>query len=359
VDPLAGFSAKEASYAGYVQGAYDLRFGDIDVDGTVGVRVVNTDGTYSGFSRVVDPSGVATIVPTSASQDYTDVLPSFQSRIRFSPEWQMRLAFTQTRTRPGFGQLNPSLNITQNSTSGGSTSIYNAFGSGGNPDLKPLTSNNYDATLEYYFSKNGSASVAVFYRDLDGFISNYTRDVTDPVYGLIQINRPENAGAGRIKGAEASAQTFFDFLPGWLSGFGAQANVTYLDGTNALPTVLGEGARSVRITGLSKWTYNLTAFYERDKISARLSYNHRSDFITSYNRGVSDTQYAGEITHGVSRLDFSLAYEPVKDISIVANVSNILAKPFNNYRYYNETQSFGRDLRIEGRYMSLGVRFKM
>jgi TonB-dependent receptor len=359
VDPLAGFSAKEASYAGYVQGAYDLRFGDIDVDGTVGVRVVNTDGTYSGFSRVVDPSGAATIVPTSASQDYTDVLPSFQSRIRFSPEWQMRLAFTQTRTRPGFGQLNPSLNITQNSTSGGSTSIYNAFGSGGNPDLKPLTSNNYDATLEYYFSKNGSASVAVFYRDLDGFISNYTRDVTDPVYGLIQINRPENAGAGRIKGAEASAQTFFDFLPGWLSGFGAQANLTYLDGTNALPTVLGEGARSVRITGLSKWTYNLTAFYERDKISARLSYNHRSDFITSYNRGVSDTQYAGEITRGVSRLDFSLAYEPVKDISIVANVSNILAKPFNNYRYYNETQSFGRDLRIEGRYMSLGVRFKM
>ena len=61
----------------------------------------------------------------------------------------------------------------------------------------------------------------------------------------------------------------------------------------------------------------------------------------------------------MSRLDFSASFEPYKNISLVANVSNILAQPFKNYRYYNETQYFGRDLRIEGRYMSLGLRFKM
>jgi TonB-dependent receptor len=359
-DPLNGFTAKEKSYAMYGQGKYEFDLGDVAVDGTFGVRVVNTDGRYSGFSRVNGSDGTSQIVPQVSRQNYLDVLPSFQTRIRLTPEFQVRLAYNQTRTRPSFGQLNPSLNITRNSPGpDGSPPQYAAFGNGGNPNLKPLTSKNYDATLEYYFSKNGSATLAVFYRDLQGFISNYTRDVMDPDYGRIQINRPENAGKGEIKGAEASFQTFFDFLPGFLSGFGVQANVTYLDGTNALPTVLGEGARQVRITGLSKWAYNLTGFYEKGPVSARLSYNHRSSYINSYNRNSNEDQYAGEITRGISRLDFSASYEAIKGITIVGNVSNILGKPFNNYRYYNETQYFPRDLRVEGRYFSLGVRFKM
>ena len=36
----------------------------------------------------------------------------------------------------------------------------------------PLNSNNYDASLEYYFSRTGFASVAVFRRDMRGFIAN-------------------------------------------------------------------------------------------------------------------------------------------------------------------------------------------
>ncbi|HEY0622495.1 TonB-dependent receptor [Sphingomonas sp.] len=354
-DPFNGFSAKESSYAAYLQGKYAFDLGGVQVDGTLGVRVVNTDGVYSGYSRVDGQP-----VKRDARQNYVDILPSFLSRFRFGSQWQMRLAFTETRTRPGFGQLNPSLNITRNSPGpDGSPPLYAAFGSGGNPELKPLTSKNYDATLEYYFSKNGSASIAAFYRDLDGFISNYTRDVIDPVYGRIQINRPENAGKGRIKGVEASVQTFFDFLPGWLSGFGAQANVTYLDGTNALPLALGEGARQVKLTGLSTWAYNLTGFYEKHGISARLSYNRRSEFVTSYNRTTNEVQYAGELTRPISRLDFSVSYDLTPGFTLVGNVSNLLGEPFNNYRYYNESQYFPRDLRVEGRYFSLGLRFKM
>ncbi|MFE6774466.1 TonB-dependent receptor domain-containing protein, partial [Streptomyces fimicarius] len=51
----------------------------------------------------------------------------------------------------------------------------NAYGGGGNPDLRPLISNNYDATVEYYFSPTASLTAAAFYRDLDGFIGNYIR----------------------------------------------------------------------------------------------------------------------------------------------------------------------------------------
>ncbi|WPB74117.1 hypothetical protein KYC5002_34435 [Archangium violaceum] len=33
---------------------------------------------------------------------------------------------------------------------------------------------------------------------------------------------------------------------------------------------------------MSNWSYNLVAMYEREKISARLAYNYRSRWITSY-----------------------------------------------------------------------------
>jgi TonB-dependent receptor len=213
--------------------------------------------------------------------------------------------------------------------------------------------------VEWYFSKNGSASVAAFYRDLNGFIGNYTQVVNDPIYGRVQLNRPENAGTGRIKGLEASLQTFFDFLPGWLSGFGVQVNGTYLDGTNELPQVLAEGGRQVKIVGLSKWAYNLTGFYEKGPFAARLSYNHRSEYVDNYNRNTNEELYAGQLTRKVNRLDLSTTYELSKGFTLVGNVSNILGTPFKTYRNYNETQSFGRDLRVEGRYISLGLRFKM
>jgi iron complex outermembrane receptor protein len=359
-NPLGGFTAKEATYAAYAQGKYQFDLGAYPVDGTLGVRVVNTDGQYSGFSNVTGTNGAAQIVPQSVSQNYVDVLPSIQSRIRFTPEFQLRLAVNKTRTRPSFGQLNPSLNITLNSTGlDGSAPHYTATGSGGNPDLKPLTSINYDASFEYYFAKSSSASVALFYHDLDGFISYYTRDVTDPTYGLIQLSRPENAGKGRVMGAEANFQTFFTFLPGWWSGFGVQTNLTYLDGTYALPQTLGESARQVKIPGVSKWAYNLTGFYEKGPFAARLSYNHRSEYVDNYNRNTNEELYAGQLTRAVNRLDLSTSYEISKGFTLVGNVSNILGTPFKTYRNYNETQSFGRDLRVEGRYISLGLRFKM
>lgn len=354
----AGYHADEKSYAVYGQARYALTIAGIPIDGVAGTRVVITDGTYSGFSQIADQSGALSYVPRSSSNNYVDILPAFQSRIHFTPKLQMRLAFTETRTRPGFGQLNPALNITRATPAAGGAAVFNAFGSSGNPDLKPLTSKNYDATLEWYFSRNGSISVAGFHHDLKGFIANYTTNYTDPVYGFVQLSRPENAGEGHITGAEASVQTFFDFLPGWLSGFGAQVNGTYIEGTNAQPAALGENGRVVPITGVSKWTYNLTGFYEKGGLSIRASYNYRSHFVDGYSSNLQNQQLA-EVTRGISRLDLSASYELTKGISVVANVSNLLRKPFNNYRYFNETQYLPRDLRIEGRYASAGVRFKL
>jgi TonB-dependent receptor len=359
MDPYGGFYAKESSYAAYASAGYAFDVG-IPIDGSVGVRIVNTDGRYVGTSKVTAVDGTVSAVTDTNRQNYVDVLPSFGLRAKLAQGLQARLGFTITRTRPGFGQLNPAFSLNRNTdtNSGGNNARYAFFGSGGNPDLKPLTSKNYDATIEYYFGRNGAVSGAVFYRDLKGFISNYTRDVNDPVYGLIQVSRPENAGTGKIKGFELSAQSFFDFLPGWLSGFGAQANLTYVDAKNQLPATLGSAQPMVSLTGLSKWSYNLSGFYERDKISLRMSYNYRSSYIDFYSRNSNDQQYTGQSVRPISRLDFSASYTPIENITLTAEVNNILAQPFSNYRYFNETQYYPIDTRYEGRYYSAGVRFR-
>ena len=348
LDPRAAFFAEEQTYAFYGQTKYEFNLGNFRVDGLIGARVVNTVGRYSGNSNVTF-NGVTTSEPR----------------------------VTKTRTKPEFGQLNPALSISQNTSplppggvvpdtrfAPGLQGRPNAYGNGGNPDLKPLTSTNYDATVEYYFSPTASLTAAVFYRDLNGFIANYTNRTLDPVYGLIEINRPENAGAGRIKGVEVGGQTFLDFLPGILSGFGVQANVTYLDGEQQYPanlfaSVTGSNAEPpfVKIPGLSKWTYNAALFFEKGKVSSRLSLNNRASFLNG-NFVNAQGVYLGEGTENINRLDFSFNYTPIEAVTLTLDVANILAQPFNNYAQYAEDRYYPRDIRDEGRYFGLGARFR-
>ncbi len=388
LDPLQAFLAKEQTYAFYGQAKYEFNIGSVDVDGLLGVRVVNTVGKYSGQGTVPvvvngviqrDASGnVATAAqPITTNANYVDILPNASLRIRPNDKLQIRFAFTETRTKPEFGALNPAVTLTPNvsptvNADGTPVTILsdprfpanlqgrpNYYGNGGNPNLVPLTSKNYDATIEYYFSKNASLTASFFYRDLFGFLSGYTQRFQDPLYGLIEVNAQANAGAGKIKGIEVGGQTFLDFLPGLFSGFGIQGNVTYLDGSQRFPVDFSPANTTppfVGIPGLSKWSYNAALFYEKGKISTRLSYNGRSRYLNG--NQIVDGVYFGEGTENVTRLDYSFNYTPIKAITLTFDASNILAKPFRNYAQYGNDRSYPRDVRDEGRYYGLGARFR-
>jgi len=357
-NPSSSFYGTENTYAAYVQGKYRFDLGGIRVEGTGGVRIAYAEG--NSFVQRTD------INPGVAKHDWLSVLPAFQARAHLSDKVLLRLAYTKTISRPGYAQVAPTVQADRVNGPFPVSSIYT-----GNPYLKPLRSTNYDASLEYYFSKHGSASLAVFYKDIWGFIDTYGHaepNPTDPT-NFIEIYRPENAGKGRIKGAEASVQTFFDFLPAWLSGFGVQANLTYLDAKNAMPAPSDYGSagafasngpnKLVPLINASKWTYNLALMYEKGPISARVSYNRRSDYVDNYKRLPGNEQYSGQLTRAVSRLDASISYDVTKTFSVVATGNNLLAQPWNDYTYYNRNQYYPNDTRVEGRYLSLGVRFRM
>jgi TonB-dependent receptor len=290
-------------------------------------------------------------------------------RIHLNRQVQLRLSATKTRTRPTFAQLNPSSTIgspPSNCNGAGDPFACARTGGGGNPFLKPFTSNNFDASLEYYFSRTGFVSGAVFRRDLKGFIQNREVRYVDPQLGPLILNGPVNTGKGRIDGAELQFSTFFDFggLPDWARGFGVQANVTYLD--TIVDDPISPDIQRRRIYGVAKWTYNLVAMYEHGGLSARLSYNKRGQALeTIQNRGGSPTRTGDDIyretSHPAGRLDLSTSYTINSNFTIFFDWTNILEKPFrqdlSSARAGAARSEYTRFFRFEETIFSGGVRF--
>lgn len=342
------FDANERSYAVYGQFRYGFDIGSIPVDGVIGTRIVNTEAELTG-------TGLVASVPTpfTSRQNYLDILPSASFRARLTDEFQLRLSATETRTRPEYNQLNPALTFNPNQTP--------ITGGGGNIDLQPILSKNYDISLEWYFSTTGSLTGAIFRRDVQGFITNLNSTVIDPIYGPILVNRPENGGRGRLQGVEVAFQTFFDFLPGWLSGFGTQLNATYIDASQALPATVGEAGQDTAIPGVSKWSYNAVGIYEKGPVSARLAYNWRSRVTNFFATDPQGQLIGAEFNRPIERLDFSLAVTPVDAVTLTFDVSNITGSPYRALRAAPDGVGSGypRDVRYESRVFALGARFRI
>jgi iron complex outermembrane receptor protein len=374
-DPV--YTGNEKTWSGYVQAKYEFDIG-VPVDGLIGLRATRTEDTINGFARTTTSSG-ATVAPITRVNNYNDFLPNVSARIRFLPELQMRLAFTKTRTRPGFGQLNPSLTIgaappictldPTNPGSGPDSPDCIRTASGGNPDLKPIESNNYDASLEYYFSKSGSITVGIFRKDLNGFINNFTTDIEDAEFGRLRINRPENGGKGRINGIEAGARTFLraPWLPDWMGNFGALVNYTYLDhGTELAPSLAATLPGMQRIAGISDHIFNVSGFYENKSFSARLSYNYRSDFVSGYGQVVDPALGAGVLgptlpvtEDGRGTMDFAATLSPIENVTLSFNATNLLGAAATNARVFNAAgQSYRWQTRFLESVYRLGIRFR-
>ena len=347
------YTASEETFAGYVQANYAI--GDL-IDGAVGVRVTKTR------TRVNDT--VATILPRQS--DPVSWLPNLSIRFKPTTNLQLRLSATKTITRPDFGQLNPNYSLgppVTNPVPNPSDPYVNARrGNSGNPFLKPLKSDNYDASLEYYFSKHGFASVAVFRRDLNGFIQNADFRFVDPALGPLIISAPVNSGRGRIDGAEVQLTTFFDFrgLPTFVHNFGVQMNYTYLDASTDYPDATGALAQD-RILGLAKHSYNIVGIYENGPVGIRLTYNKRGKSLeTRQYRG--DDFYTEEATPP-GRLDLSTNLDFAKNATLFFDATNLLNKPFrvdfSSARAGAPRASYVRFLRYEESTFSVGLRFKL
>jgi TonB-dependent receptor len=376
-NPNSVYDVTEDTLAGYAQLNY--RFGT-EIDGVIGLRAVRTETDITGVALVgqADPDGPGPlpapppqVVPLNASQEFTDYLPTANLRWRFTPQLQLRLSYTQTRSRPTFSQLNPSVDVgAPDPTQGGLRT-----GRGGNPLLEPVNSNNYDASLEYFFSRTGFASLALFRRDVRGFIQDETISFTDPVVGPLRITGPVNTARGRLQGFEVQASTFFEAegIPEFLRNFGIQANYTYLDARVQINNPLTNEPFFDLITspegpgdygGVSKHTYNVAALYEGGPFSARLTFNKRSNYLDRRDvRGGEEGGFYREFASPAGRLDFSTNYTFNENLTFFFDATNLTGDPFqvnfSSARDGAPRAEYDRYLRYDEQTFSLGVRFRL
>ncbi|WP_404478114.1 TonB-dependent receptor [Novosphingobium sp. BL-52-GroH] len=355
-DPINAFDGKENSFAAYGQFKYGFELAGVPIDGVAGARVVNTwlsiNGTQSIAERTPSSGGTVTrFQPIHGRQNYLDVDPAISAVAHFTPQLQLRAAWTKTFSRPDFSNLNPTVALVQVQSSSGD---YTGTATAGNPDLKPVRSNNWDLSLEYYLGRTGSLSLAGFYRDVRGYIvrTKVPDDSIPGALGTVDVTKFVNAGDGYIKGIEVAGSTFFDFAPGILRHFGASANYTYIDSRQDLPATAATAAFKGQTTGISKHSYNASLFYDDGRFRAKVAWSWRSDFTLSYNL-VDPTKNLN--WYPISRLAASASYNINRNLSLTLDGTNLLNRP---QRAYWGTKAFTDRVYFEGRSYSAALRFK-
>jgi iron complex outermembrane receptor protein len=325
----AEFSVKEKDSAAYGM----VNLAGSHWRGNVGVRLVHTQ--QQSLSNVStgepDPGGNShgLYTPTLVKHDFTDILPSANFKFDLTPELVSRFAVARTMARADYSALATAVSLDDTLHTG----------SGGNPDLKPVRSTNYDGTLEWYFAPKSLLSVGLFYMDIRSYVDYGTApvqffDTTHHAEATYVITSPVNIGA-KNKGVELSWQ---QALP-W--NLGALVNYTYTEGKTST------GAEMV---GNSKHTYNLEAYYDDDTFDTRLAYTYRSAFLAGLNSSFAQHEDA------VGTLAMSAGYKWSKNLTFTFDALNL-----NNptLKYYGENRSQMEALYSSGRQFYLGVRVSL
>lgn len=371
VVPIGSFSVEETVHAAY--GQVNLVVGPVRA--VAGVRYVRSRVASFGTGQ----TGATTFVPLSAVGRYENWLPRFNLTADLSDRLVARASYTKDINRPNFNALSLSTNFPT-----GPNNAVNV----GNPNLVPETVDSFDVSLDYYFAPSSVISVALFHKVRSNLFvtrvepaavdANGYRDITPPCEGggifnplpdrnvlsnvpgnglCVPINTTLNdTGRTKQSGIEVAFQydlSQFESALGFASGFGVQANFTYqkFSGGNFTNSSVADtragaifAASSPGITlpvtevqGLldfSQKAYNLTAYYEKYGLSARLRYTWRSSFRTLDTAGgatLGSTLGFPVVTAARGQLNGSINYDVTDKINVGIEAVNLTKSKIRQY----------------------------
>ncbi|MBB6095421.1 TonB-dependent receptor [Povalibacter uvarum] len=345
------FEVNEVTSAAYLQANFDVDVAGHQFDGQLGARYVSVDTDMDFWEGPANAR-----VRTSDSATKSKLLPSVMMRFAFTDELRLRASYGETLRRPNFIDLNPVVRYARDVSN-----IGYGTANGGNPDLEPTESKNYDLSLEWYFSNASAVYVTAFKREIEGFVVpflrrvNYTDDIGPYDYILAQ---PYNASNGELDGVEFGFQYFPENVPNWLNGIGLQASYTMLDSQQDTPITnsAGEitGTQRTSLFGVSDSSYSAVLVYEKDNFDARLSWVWREDFLNNYEAALfanpKEVWRASE-----QNLDFQLSYDLTDALVLTFDATNLTDEIYQSYYVNPTTNNFGSA--IVGRTFALGARF--
>jgi iron complex outermembrane receptor protein len=242
-------------------------------------------------------------------------------------------------------------------------------GNGGNPTLQPWRANAFDLSVEHYFGKSGYIAGALFYKKLKSYIYNQQTafdftgfpnpSAVEPLINIGTMNRPANGQGGMVRGAELSGSFEASRLWSALDGFGALASVSATE-SSIHPN--GPGTKE-KLPGLSGVVSNVTAYYEKNGFSARVSRRYRSAYRGEVT-GLFAQRAFSEIL-AENQVDFQLGYNfeqgPLKGAALLLQVNNVKNAPYQTMQGDAFTGGSYAPERYTtyGRQVLIGLNYKM
>jgi len=282
--------------------------------------------------------------------NYSFLLPSLDAKLSISDSLIVRAGASRTLTRPGLASLRPTVNV-------GTMRVGSLSASGGNPDLKPYLSDNFDLGVEWYYQPNSYLAINGYLKHITNFIvGGVTRGpidgVVDPSTGqtaVFSINAQINGPEATVRGLEIALQHVFGN-----SGFGFSANAT-LPSTNRTYDASNVAGGGFSITGLAK-SANFVGFYDKNGFQIRGAVNWRDEYLLQLGQNQGGT-YGAEPVYVDKQLqiDASASYDVTKWATIFGEATNL-----NNSVYSTRGRFSNQALDIwsYGRRFTLGVRVR-
>lgn len=350
------YDVNEKITAAYVQADYSYK----EIRGNVGVRVVRNK-TISGSSDKItyrldwtdddgaelpiDQQRVEDFVYIEKENTYTEVLPSLNIVWDINENWVLRGAAAKVMARPGYNSLGQFQTLTYTSSEysadrSGEPNFDEVIdgegwtGSGGNNNLQPFLSTQFDMSLEYYYGEGSGMGLALFKKDVDNFVVPLIIDITqsgperqftlpnanDKVitaggddFTVREFSTSANGTDASSQGMEVFIQHFFD------NGFGVYANYTYNDTNQANVELDGQKVGESPLTGSSKNQMNFSIFYEDDLFSVRASYNRRGKTVQGYNASWEKNYFQDPY----AQVDLNASYNFSENLVFSASVINL------------------------------------
>ena len=311
-----------------VYGMVDLDFDKLNL--VAGLRYETTDFTTRGNRVTLDvnedtETEIVTTESWNVDKDYDHLFPSVNIKYDFSDKLVIRAAYSETLSRPNFGD-SAAFQIIEVETEDGETERKAEVG---NPDLDPFESTNLDFSVEYYPGQIGVLSAGIFYKDIDNFIVSAEVQDNGQWDGFEEVVQHINGGSADITGVELAWNKSFD------SGLVLATNATFTDASDELPS------QSDKIA-------NFTVGYETNDISARLSTSYKSEafLFQDAKRDVYEDAH--------TQVDLNVKYYVSDKSFIYFNAVNLTDKA---YYLYHGNSSFNYQYEEYGRTFELGFTY--
>lgn len=335
----------QTNNAGYAQ----LNFSEGALRGNIGLRYVDSKTEGSGFVYGGAPTAEMLDDPSlwqtrTRKEDF--LLPSLNVVLDTENDWVFRLGAAKVIAWAPYNQMvnNTFLNDTV------------MTGTGGNAELSPYESWNYNISAEYYFLPQAVVAWSLFYKKIDNYIDtsasterhfnsqyNTNRDAyLDSLVGSFgcdtegycdySIQRPRNAGSGHVKGFNIAFQQAFGE-----SGLGLTANYTYADGENNTGDPLPYQSRNA---------IAVSPYYEKGPLNARITYNWRDSYLAGgYVAGSAPAS-----VDDYAELGASIGYTFNDNWSLNIDAQNLLDETY--FQYLGDKEHLAGKYKSGRRYMA-------